>query len=383
MRFMSTKPGRFGTGTNNGDECTRGRLVLSRLGSRCATMAVAAGLAVSAAIAIPAVAPADDLYYFDVWNLTAGDLTLYSYDNDFTKDPVPMPNPPNLPPLGSIIPMGKNFHVGMTPKTAVVPRFWGRGQSQNWRIQIKRSPQDSGFRPLQCAVPGPYVATSACGSYIGTKDIANVVILADEPGHTVDVAPADAQKQALVLNDLCASPYADALKVSCDYSEMKVSTASTKFVLPDKFGIHTNMSKTETTDDKYTVSQKVTTTTAYNLSFEAAKILFKLVNVAIKAEAKSVTTEEHEFTQTMGLPIPPLQTGYICVAAPLNHLVGTLRAYAGNTKWVMPNVAVDTANQSGHPLYENYHTKTNYGPIPDPCQDLHVGKLEAVLGGHN
>jgi hypothetical protein len=199
----------------------------ARRGARTAALAAVAGLAASGAIALGPVAQADIVKSFEVWNLSSADLTLYAYDTD--QDRNVHTYIPSVPPVGTTIKPGHNFHVDVHTDsdehcTRTIPRFSGRdanasGQAQNWRILLEVYCANSKLKDLRinCAVggnPPPARQTAACGNYIG-KD-GNVATVADGPdGTTVTVPASDKAKQAEINQAFCQNPYKDALSIKC------------------------------------------------------------------------------------------------------------------------------------------------------------------------
>lgn len=206
-----------------------------RLGTRAATVAAVAGLALSAAaFAVPAVAsatPATQTY--DIWNLTSTDIKVTGYEKPASYKMVPKENLPT----DTVIPIGKNLQITVSEGYGVIADLSGaqpaqQGGTQTWQVSTLLE-SGSEFLP----VPMVHMAcipadgrNAACGVSSGS----NVKSLADAPGTKIAVPASDVQTQHLLLANLCNHPYAKTLQIKCfDFAgEKNVTAGNTVWTWP-------------------------------------------------------------------------------------------------------------------------------------------------------
>jgi hypothetical protein len=319
-------------------------------------------LAFSATIATPGVAsayPASQL--FDIWNLTAGDLVVEGYDQFLPAFGRKSQQQTGLPPAGSTtFPTGKNLQLTMDNTKGLTVYLSGRYGAQKWAINMG---YDTGTAQINCNVKSA-ANEAACGNYIGH----NVSIVADGPNKRIDVPEGDTQKQATMFNDLCVGPYADALKINCDVSEMNRDSIYGDWTLPADFQKVT-AGAGGGTHKSYEVNWRSETTTTMSLTASATPPFLAKIGASIEAKYTTSTTKAREVKQSVLLDIPAGKTGWICASLPKWHYVGKLTVYAGNTAWYMPGVTVVTPREGGS-AGDTWFTDTRLDDVPDPCSSF-------------
>lgn len=182
----------------------------ARLGSRCAAMIIATGLALCAVVATAPVASA--AAEFDVWNLSGGPVKVH-HTND--------------PRDGSSVLPGKNYHIAVSGTllrrdTVEFTGVWAmNGQRQYWSIHVYVTVSGNPDH-IWCVPDSLTTATAACGNYIGN----NVAIIADAPGTRIDIPASDKAKQKEIMDNVCGNGYKPQLNISCGTDSKGNTSAS-------------------------------------------------------------------------------------------------------------------------------------------------------------
>lgn len=321
-------------------------------------------------VALPPTASASSLD-FQIWNITSAPITVSGYGY------IPNTTPPNMPNIGTVIPVGGQITFHGTKGKGVSPQFSGRSITstveQYWNVDMGIDAQ--GRQNLRCNSP----IEGACSPLMNGPDY-NTIALWDRPNFTVSVPASDAQQQAQVFADLCNNPSGDMLRIRCDYSNTTKTAGNTPWHMPDDFTVVTNQQNVKTSTE-WEVSSTTTRTTTFTISAEVSAKFFKIVNTAIKAQYQEETTASKTFTQKWTLTVPPHRAGYICMSNPLNRFVGTFIVNAGNTTFNLENVGVDTPAATGHPRLETWDVPKALPDEPDPCEGFVRGAINGANKG--
>ena len=319
------------------------RKALSRIGARIAS--VASIVAVSAAVVPPGVASAVGVDAFEVWNLTARNVTIYGYDEGYRAINKSMPAAPYVIAPG----MSAQFGLDWRFDDRVIPRFHNIDPDMmvDWKVDLE--PNKAANLRLTCS---KVTGAGACSPKIGPGQ--NVVALWDAPRTYVTYDAGKGQQRAEVLNNLCTNGFATALSITCDYADMNGISDHTPKHMPTGYGPVTAENIPVTTKAKW--KDKVTTTSSFTaeVSPGVAKKIFEIVNAGLTLAKKKTVEEVHEFSQSVEITVTPGHKGYVCVAQPLIQYTGTLRVKTPNTTWVLPGVTVVTPDADGGPEYSGF-----------------------------
>jgi hypothetical protein len=214
-----------------------------------------------------------------------------------------------------------------------------------------------------------------------------VTPVADGPDAKTTVA--DLQQQATLVNDLCSNPYADALVIKCNYSEMFRTRGHTTWEMPQDVTVNgkaggkaVQINQSEERDSDYTITTKdtVTQSTTLTVTGAAGVKFFSIVQTGINVEKKWETSSSSSYEKATTLHIPPKRAGYVCTSQPTWHYDGKLTATAGNTTWTLPQVTADfpDTTKDGVAKIETWTVKTVYPN--DPCAGFERGDLQATRG---
>jgi hypothetical protein len=365
---------------------------LSRLGSRLAAMTITAALAFFAPLASSPVASAAlPQHEFNIWNLTGGDLKIEGFFSHPLRDSR-FPSG-NLDKPGTLVHLGTALKVTLNAGEGTVLSLSGKWQNdgpdhnqpQGWRILMRyydcTRAGDTLNRycgEIKCQV-AETPKTADCGNYIGD----NVAIVADSQRTKIDVPATNVQKAAQILTDICANDYAEALKITCDYSGMDRTAVFGPYAMPP--GFHPIYAgKDGITWKEYKYTHTITSTQSFDLSLSVAKKFFKIVEIGVNAQYHSATEDTETIENSTGLQPNPGYYGWICTSIPKYHYVGTLKAYAGWTQWTLEGVQVDRPIpvKETHPMDATFF-RTAVPPEPDPCPGFTDKSISAAPGTPN
>ncbi len=301
-----------------------------------------AGLAgateVAAATAPPAAVKAASAHLtqgFDLRNLSSHTITLTGIDGAGKAD--------GAPRIGSVLRPGdaihyeKVFWFGNTPKTILT--FNESGSDGSVRVFQIELWVDSFLNSPSIMMPGS-------DGRIGDIEVqglgytAKSVSFVDKFGSApIEVPAADKQRQADLLNRLCADGLASctfrttstepgAVLVDRKHSEVNLLDAAYPLTITDGFTF------TAATNVEASVSGKVT--------------LFGLVDTTLSAKYGKSWSEAKTGTVSRTIPVKPGYRGYIELQQPTIRQHGDFTVTMGNTTWILTGVYFDIPDMAQH-----------------------------------
>lgn len=264
---------------------------------------------------------------FDLRNLSSHTITLTAIDSAGRGDAAPY--------VGTVLRPGESLHYekvwwfANTPKTALTFQSTdGSGSAQVFRIELW---VDSFLKTPSIMMPfgdGKIGNLEVQGLSIGSQRASFV----DPFGTSITVPDADKQRQADLLNRMCAGGEA-----SCTFR----STASE----PGPALVSRKASEINRFDEPMTVTVSDVFTFTAGSSVEgtvsAKATLFGLVDTTLSAKYGQSWSEGRTATISRTLRVSPGHRGYVDVHQPTTRQFGDFTVTMGNTVWHLHGVYFD------------------------------------------
>ena len=178
------------------------------------------------------------------------------------------------------------------------------------------------------------------------------LLLLDAPGTVMSVPSGQGQKQADVLNQLCGTTTA-----TCTYNPKSFdATAFTDWKLASD-SVSNNTSSNLTTTITVTTSRS--TTTGLKLTTSVKASIYKIVEVAVTAEASRTWTNTYTFSQAIAVTAKPGEKVSIESRDPVKRVTGDFTLTLRNTTWKLYDVNFDSPDADRRSEYNAVTT-----PIP-------------------
>lgn len=287
---------------------------------------------------------------FTVTNLTGSSVTL----SNFFYDRANFEGSVGSPPVGTVLKPGDTArfesaqYLNPASSYQTIATFTSTapdGTPREWKVKMYT---DS----ISVASPDQSVASCTTGDCTFTKpdgwSFNGNTYLVDPAGSTYTIDSGQGQKQAQILNSLCANGSA---KCSFSPKTFEQTQSSPRVVA-------TTVNKGSTTiTSTLTRSETVETTTSLALSLSAKATILQVVELGITRESTQSWTESTQYQYSVQQPIDPNSRGILEVQDPVKRVTGDFVATIGNTTYRLNGVTFETPDpdptrpDGGKPVY--------------------------------
>jgi VCBS repeat-containing protein len=284
---------------------------------------------------------------FDVYNATRQPITLTFYD--FTKG---AGNATQAPPVGAVIQPGDSQHfeviyyVGNT--TSVAPSFQSADGTMVWSVTMGTSTFNEAFAGCSSnASCSPAVTFAPDGkSFSYTRS--QLIVLMEKPGTVVTIPAGQGQKQAEVLNKLCAGGGIATCSFVATSSEVTYSK-------PKVVWDYQTSSSTTTLGE--TIKSTNTSTNSLEVSAKAGLNIKMIVSAEIAAKYGRTWTDSVEVSKTVTMTVPPYTLRILYAEYPVTRYTGDFTVKIGNTTYYLQNVYFDQPDATRQTRYRETDRK--------------------------
>jgi hypothetical protein len=303
-----------------------------RLGATLLAVAAAA-ISATAAIAPPSAAAATR--GFHIYNWSSYSLRLDRMDGDFSG---------GNPGLGSVLQPGVGYHDFELTYNFLSP-FDAGGATysilNNDGAVVGTLSSGMHILSVSSNEVSCFVRVGTCTpSTDGTFHGGNTVTYLDQPGSVHNIPPEQSQAQLAALKQFCA----DNNSATCTFtptSEAKIESPSHVVGKP--------VSNTSDVEDETTLTVKDTvgTTDSVGIDVKVGGKILGVVEASITGKYEHEWTEEHTFSQSVTVRLPPHQKCWVEATSPMLRDTGNFTMKLGNTTWNLTGVYFDTPDPNG------------------------------------
>lgn len=268
---------------------------------------------------------------FTMQNLSGYTLRLANYSSDAIKDNNELPKAGTLIEPGHDLPMEATYYFLADNRFMVTVEVLNDKGSvighMTVRFKLDGFSNPTTDSPTQV---GPVVVdTDGYGITFTNRDVSTTTIDSDQP-----------ELQNEILNNYCR----EGSKISCTF-DLKSKDEN---AFGQKHPVGQVIENGTNKDGDLTVSMKdaVATTNAFSISSTIKENVLDIVDVSLTATAQHSVVRTHEYTVTTKLIAEAHTRTWVEASEPVIRYTGDFTITAGNSTWILKNVAIDTPDPS-------------------------------------